>query len=599
MLNFKNMTNIKTQRKPYNFNKGLIMKHIKIFRQALLLVLLVSFVSCDDFLNVTDLDDIDITTTFQTEEDMTMALNHLYLSLPEADLEDNLWASDPDQAYFVPYFWTDDAVHRNINGAGYNGSDYSWSSSTRCLRTFYRYNDIADINFFLENLPDVSFDLASTKNQYEAEARFFRAWIYESMCFAYGGVPLVTTLLDPSDQPARDDREDVFDYVISELDEIVDMLPESYDADNEGRITSGAALALKARAYLNAIGWHDDVDAMYEGAAEACEEIISSGVYALSDGIEGYENQFNGEEDLVSTETVLARIYIEDGESGETASRICRQLNLKGAWTGTNSSGVGQRRPGFSSDFIEEVQTINGLFPADDPEYDPTDPWTNRDPRLAVCAILSGDTVPSSSSADDDYIFQPHPDISPSTDNISGLNCPTGYAFKKYVDYDLSDQYYGTIDLKLIRYSEVLLMYAEAMAGQGDDATALTYLDMVRDRVGMPKYADIGLPTVTRGTTGNDMIDAILLERRYEFAGEGPQRWFDIFRYKLADQVITSVYGIPQDSSKPGDLTGDKYSAGLSTGFEREWPDDDHYYLLPIWSTFMDDNENLVQNSGY
>ncbi len=573
------------------------MKYIKIYKLTFMLAFFVAFASCDGFLDVTDLDDIDETTTFQTESDMTMALNHLYLSLPEADLEDNLYGADPDQAYFVPYFWTDDAVHRNINGAGYNGSDYSWSSSTRALRTFYRYADIADINLFLEYLPDATFDDEDTRDQYEAEARFFRAWIYESMCFAYGDVPLVTTTLDPSDEPFQEDRDVVFDYVISELDEIVDMLPSSYDSDNEGRITSGAVLALKARAYLNAIGWASDVDAMYEGAAEACEEIISSGVYALADGIDGYEDQFNGDDDLISTETVLARIYIEDGESGETASRICRQLNLKGAWTGTNSSGVGQRRPGFSSDFIEEVQTINGLFPADDSEYDPTDPWTNRDPRLAVCAILPGDTVPASSSYDDDYVFEPHPDIAPSTDDIKGVNCPTGYAFRKYIDYDLADQYYGTIDLKLIRYSEVLLMYAEAMAGQGDDATALTYLDMVRDRVGMPKYADIGLPTVTRGTTGDDMIDAILLERRYEFAGEGPQRWWDIFRYKIADQVITSVYGIPYDADKPGDLEGDKYSAGLSTGFERVWSD--HYYLLPIWSTFMDDNENLVQNDGY
>jgi hypothetical protein len=573
------------------------MKYIQTYKLTFLLALLVGFASCDDFLEVTDLDDVDITTTFQTESDMTMALNHLYLSLPEADLEDNLYGADPDQAYFVPYFWTDDAVHRNINGAGYNGSDYSWSSSTRALRTFYRYADIADINLFLEYLPDATFDDEDTRDQYEAEARFLRAWIYESMCFAYGGVPLVTSTLDADAQPARDDRDVVFDYVISELDEIVSMLPESYDSDNEGRITSGAAYALKARAYLNAIGWQDDVDAMYEGAADACEAIISSGVYSLADGIDGYEDQFNGDEDLVSNETVLARIYIEDGNSGETASRICRQLNLKGAWTGTNSSGVGQRRPGFSSDFIEEVQTINGLFPADDPEYDPTDPWTNRDPRLAVCAILSGDTLPASSSYDDDYIFQPHPSVSPSTDNISGTNCPTGYAFRKYIDYDLADQYYGTIDLKLIRYSEVLLMYAEAMAGQDDDATALTYLDMVRDRVGMPKYAEIGLPTVTRGTTGDDMIDAILLERRYEFAGEGPQRWWDIFRYKIADQVITTVYGIAKDKDTPGDLDGDKYSAGLSTGFEREWSD--HYYLLPIWSTFMDDNENLVQNDGY
>ncbi len=589
------MINSKTQRQLFYLNKAIIMKHINLYIVVVLMVLAATFSSCDDFLDVTDLDDIDITTTYQTEDDMTMALNHLYLSLPEADLEDPVYSFNPCQAYFKPYFWTDDACHRNINGAGYNGSDFSWSDGTLALSSFYRYNDLADINLFLEYLPDVSFDDEDTKEQYEAEARFFRAWIYESMCFAYGGVPLVTTTLEADAQPARDDRETVFDYVISELDEIEDMLPESYDSENQGRITSGAVLALKARAYLNAIGWQDDIDAMYEGAEEACAEIINSGIYALSDGIEGFENQFNGEEDLISTETVLSRINIEDGTSGETASRISRQINLKGAWRGSNGS-VGQRRAGYSSVFIEEVQTINGLFPADDPSYDPTNPWINRDPRLAVSAVLPGDTVPAASGADDDYVFLPHPDYG-TTDKLNGTNCPTGYSFRKYLDYDLDDMYYGTIDLKIIRYSEVLLMYAEALAGQGDDANALIYLDMVRDRVGMPKYADIGLPTVTRGTTGNDMIDAILLERRYEFAGEGPQRWFDIWRYKLGDQVITSVYGIPQDAATPGDLDGEKYSAGLSTGFEREWSD--YYYLLPIYSTVMDDNENLTQNPGY
>ena len=573
------------------------MKYIKIYKLIFILSLLVAITSCNGFLDVTDLDDLDITTTFQTESDMKLALNHLYLSLPEADLEDNLWGADPDQAFFVPYFWTDDAVHRNINGAGYNGSDYNWSSTTRALRTFYRYADIADINLFLEYLPDATFDDEDLREQYDGEARFLRAWIYESMCFAYGGVPLVTTTIDADAQPARDSREDVFDFVISELDEIADELPETYDSENEGRITRGAVYALKARAYLNAIGWHDNVDSMYIYAAEACKKIIDSNVYSLSDGIEGYENQFNGVEDLESKETILSRIYIEGGTSGETASRITRQINLKGAWTGTNSSGVGQRRPGYTSDFIEEVQTINGIFPKDDPDYDPANPWINRDPRLAVCAILPGDTVPAASGYDDDYIFQPHPDIGSSTDDIKGVNCPTGYAFRKYLDFDLADQYYGTIDLKLIRYSEVLLMYAEAMAGQGDDATALTYLNKVRNRVGMPSYTLNTLPDITRGTTGNDMIDAILLERRIEFAGEGPQRWWDIFRYKIADQVITSVYGIPYSTTEPGDLTGPKYSAGLSTGFERVW--DDHYYLLPIWSTFMDDNENLEQNPGY
>lgn len=593
---------IKTYYDFSNFYKLLKMKSTKQYKPIVLLVLLVTFVSCNDFLEVEDLDDLDITTVFQTEEDMTAALNHLYLSLPEADLEDNLFAPEPDQPYLVPYFWTDDAVHRNINGAGVNASDFLWGDNTRALRSFYRYQDIADINFFLEELPNASFETESTRDRYSAEARFLRAWIYESMVLAYGDVPLLKNTVSPLDEPLQTPREEVFDFVISELDEIEDILPwpSEYAAEDVGRITKGAVLALKSRAYLNAIGWRSDVSAMYDGAETACEEIINSGEYALASGIDGFAEQFTRASDLTSSETVLARIYVEAVDAGQISSRIGRQIALRGTYRGSGGGGTNQRRPGYSSDFIEEVQTINGIFPKDDPAYDPADPWTNRDPRLAISAVLPGDnTLPATDGIDVIYDYQPHPDINPSLDNFGDVNCPTGYAFRKYLDYDVAIPEQGGADLKIIRYSEILLMYAEALAAQGDDARALMYLDMVRDRVGMPLYADIGLPTVTRGTTGDQMIDAILLERRYEFAGEGPQRWFDIWRYRLGDQVIGQVYALPEDASLPGDLDGPKFEAGGdgSQTFARVWSDT--YYLLPFFSTFLNDNTELNQNDGY
>ncbi|WP_336891840.1 RagB/SusD family nutrient uptake outer membrane protein [Flavicella sp.] len=561
-----------------------------------MLTLLVMLTSCgEDFLDVQNLNDLDITTVYKTEEDLTLALNHLYFSLPRLDLEDDLNSQNSDQAYLVPYFWTDDAVHRSISGAGTNGSDFLWGDNTRSLRTFYRYQDIADINFFLEALPDATFTTEENRVRFAAEARFLRAWIYESMVFAYGDVPLLTNTIGPAEQPFRTPRQEVFNFVISELDEIDDILPERYDETSDaGRITKGAVLALKSRAYLNAIGWNSNVSEMYAGAEAACEEIINSNVYSLASGIDGFAEQFTSASDLTSSETILSTIYLIDVH----VSRIARQIGLKGAFRGTDGGDTPQRRPGYSSDFIEEVQTINGLFPKDDTSYDPANPWENRDPRLAVSVVLPGDTLPAAAGLDVDYIYQPHVEIAPSTDNFGGVNCPTGYAFRKYLDYSLATLVEGDTDLKVIRYSEILLMYAEALAGQGEDGSALGYLNQVRNRVGMPSYTLATLPIIIRGTTGDGMIDAILLERRYEFAGEGPQRWFDIWRYKLGDQVITSVYALPINEDEPGDL-GDKYPAGgeNSTTFTRTW--DDRNYLLPIWSTYLDANTNLTQNPGW
>lgn len=584
-----------TQHKSIQSIKKFNMKYIKAYKIILLVTLLSTLVSCNDFLEVEDLDQYELTNLYQTEEDLIFALDFLYFSLPTANLEDNVFAIDSDQAYLLPYFWTDDATHRNINGAGFNGSDFVWSENTRALRSFYRYQDIADINFFLEALPGASFTTEANRARFGAEARFLRAWIYESMLFAYGDVPLLTNTIAPTEQPTRTPRQEIFDFVITELDEIDDLLPNSYNTENLGRITKGAALALKARTYLNAIGWVSDVNAMYAGAEAACDEIINDiGVYSLVPGIDGFKAQFTVDSDLVSPETILARhCALETGTNRED-NKLSRQIALRGSYA---NSGTGQRRAGYSSDFIEEVQTINGLFPKDDPSYDPTNPWVNRDPRLGASAVLSGDIVPATSGLDDEYEFQPHPNIDPSRDNIETVNSPTGYLFRKYLDYTAVDMEDAETDLKIIRYSEVLLMYAEALAGQGRDDEALPYLDEVRDRVGMPKYADIGLPTVTRGTTGNQMIDAILLERRYEFAGEGPQRWFDIWRYKLADQVIKPVFGIPVSETEPGDLVGEKFRASNNDSFERVW--DDKYYLLPIFLPFLDANTNLTQNPNY
>ncbi|MBU2998008.1 RagB/SusD family nutrient uptake outer membrane protein [Cellulophaga baltica] len=552
------------------------------------ILILAYFSSCsEDFLEIVDSDEYSADALYQDEDDMENALNGLYLYLPGGDIT---------STNITPYFWTDDAVHRNINdGSGtIRESDYNWTTTSNVLDDFYKYTAIANINYFLEKLPDATYTDEDTRSQHEAEARFIRAYIYEEMLFAYGDVVLLTSTISTDEYPSRDDREEVFDFIISELEEIQDDLQLSYTSDDYGRITQGAVLALKARTYLKALHWYSDTSTLYAAAEEACAEIIAGGQYSLVDGIDGFESLFSNSGDG-NSEAILSSIYIETYRT----HGLARQLAQKGSWIGSSATFANnQSRPGYSSDFIEEVQTINGLFPADDSEYDPADPWTNRDPRLAVSVVLPGDLLPSKTDSDEDYEYQPHPSIGTTTDDINKTSAPTGYGFRKYIDYDLDALDQGDVDIELIRYAEVLLMYAEALAGQGRDGEALTYLDMVRDRVGMPKYADIGLPTVTRGTTGNTMIDAILLERRYEFAGEGQQRWWDIWRYQLGNQVITQVYGIPTSTTEPGDLVGEKYKASNSdTQYARVW--DDKYYLLPISQTVLDANPNITQNEGW
>lgn len=563
---------------------------MKKFIVPTFLALFLLFNGCDGFLDVSDLDELSSESVFKTQTDMGFALNQIYTFLPEPDL-----ASEGE---LVPYFWTDDAVHRNINAEGRMGSDFNWSTVsqtgvTYILDDFYRYDEIADINFFLEALPDAAYTDESLRERHGAEARFIRAWLYERMIFAYGDVALITEVIPVDALPSRNPRKEVFNWLISELEEIAPILPEQYEGNDIGRFTKWAALALKARAHINAIGWHDDVSGMYAAAEEACAEIINSGEFELAEGIEGFKAQFSNSSDLLSSETILSNIFIPELRTQPLARRIAP----KGSWRGPAARyGNNQSRAGYTADFIEEVQTINGVFPKDDPQYDPANPWVNRDPRLRASVVLPGDELPAKGDPENTYEYQPHPAIPPNTDDITRPSNPTGYGFKKYLDYSLEALDQGFSDYKIIRYSEILLMYAETLAARGNNEEALEYLDKVRARVGMPLYADIGLPAITRGTTGNAMIDAILLERRYEFAGEGPQRWFDIWRYKLGDQVIGQVYGIPESTELPGDLNGPKFKPD-GEKYNRVWQD--KFYLLPIRQSILDANPNISQNPGW
>ena len=150
------------------------MRNIKIILSIMLLGFLSS---CSDFLDVTDLDELTSDSVFQSETDMVFALNAIYNYLPVGG------ANEGDE--FVPYFWTDEAIHRNINSQGRFESDFNWITVSQpgnnyVLDDFYRYDRIADINFFLEAIPQAEYSTEELRNRHAAEARFIRALIYGS-----------------------------------------------------------------------------------------------------------------------------------------------------------------------------------------------------------------------------------------------------------------------------------------------------------------------------------------------------------------------------------------------------------------------------------
>lgn len=551
----------------------------------MLISLAVSSSACEDFLDREPGDTYSESSAYQSMEDMVAALNNLYTFLPGGQMNPNQFGTYD----LLTYIWTNDGLRRNTNGQTF-GADLTWTASDGHVAIFYRYSEIRDINEFISRLKNAQLDDTELVSRMEKEARFIRAMQYERMLFAYGDVPLLTEPTPPDFFPERTPRRDVFDFVIAELDAIGDLpMADEYAAADRGRITRGAVLALKARAYLNAIGWHPDKAAMYAGAEAACEAIVNNGRYQLESGIEGFRFLFTKAADNNSSEKILETQYMEDIRTHD----LTRSYTPFGSYTGPQGPDNNFTAVGATGALIESFQTLNGLKPADDPSYDPAHPWENRDPRFRASFILPGDTLPAKGTGELTYVFQPHPAIGSPDDDITGRVNPTGYNFRKYVDYTLSSTGLDYTNLSVIRYAEVLLMYAEALAGQGKDTEALAYLNMVRERVAMPAYTLAALPEV-EASTGNDLIDAILLERRFEFVAEGPQRWLDIWRYKLGAAVFSEgvAYGIPKSTTEPGDLQGEKYVA-----LQRKW--DDRLYLLPIPLAALDANPSLTQNPGY
>ena len=246
------------------------MKRIrnKIVSIFALVVLLSSCSS--DFLNRFPLDSPSSSTFFSNETELVLALNSAYRSL--------YWIS----SHNVPYImWLDGSTDITWTRGNYvNMLDLQGGQVTTETNLFYDtwnfyYNSIMRCNNILENMYRAQ-DVVSEEfyNRIEAEARFLRAWNYGFLVSLYGGVPLVTTMLQLEDaQMPRTDKEDILRFIFDDLDFAATHLPLSWKASDEGRATRGAALTYKARIAL----YHGE----YETAAAAAKEVIDLNTYSL------------------------------------------------------------------------------------------------------------------------------------------------------------------------------------------------------------------------------------------------------------------------------------------------------------------------------
>ena len=427
------------------------------------------------------------------------------------------------------------------------------------------FGAVARTNILLANIdriPAANID-ATRKARYVAEARFLRGVFYLQLVSMFGDVPMPLVPLTDAEARAlaNTPAARIYDQILADFDAAAPALPNSYTGADVGRATKGAALAFKARAALYASRW--------QIAADAAKAVMDMGIYTL---YPNYENLFlyAGEN---SSEIIFARKY------SKTAQATGQNNNIFGEFGPPSNSAAGHVVPIRA--LIDSYQMTDGQSIATSPLYNPAwdKMYNNRDPRLAATVLYPGASWDGRT-----YDSRPRPiSTRPEAINLQDETTPvTGYNIRKYIDLtDKTDRGNGGIDIILMRYADVLLMYAEAKVALGQaDALALGAINLVRARVSMPL-----LTAVTEAD--------VRYERRAELAFEG-LRLFDIRRWKIAEQVMPTQA-----------VTGINYSAtagvvGLTAtvpASARAFPV--RNYLWPIPQAELDLNKNLKQNAGF
>lgn len=345
-----------------------------------------------------------------------------------------------------------------------------------------QYQNINLCNQVLDNIPGIEMDL-SLKNRLLAEAKFVRAYSYFRLVRAFGGVRLHLTTPKTPEQfnMPRSSREQVYAAIEKDLDEAAAVLPASYAAADLGRATKGAALALHAKVAMYQQKWSQ--------VLSLTNTVMSLGYSLLPD----FDSSFR----------------LNHENSSESIFEIQCEYN-----PGTKDASNSQ----YSQ--IQGVRAQVGYWGFNSPSLALADAFEEGDPRREGTILFVGTTTPQG-----DLITAAPGD-------------PVRYSHKPYVPfstaYDNNNPRGGQQNIRAIRYSDVLLMNAEAANELNNPGQALSSLEQVRLR------ARQGNPAILPKVTTTDQAAlraAIYHERHVELAMES-DRYFDVIRQGRAAAVF-------------------------------------------------------------
>lgn len=525
----------------------------RIIQLSVCTLLLMSFSRCSSFLEEPVLGQENLDTYFQTEEECLKQLAGAYqgifwddwwqISAPSVGFEmasDDLWMGNTTQSQ-------SDCIRT---------AHYGNPSQDGPLSNYwqYRYKSILRCNIVIMKVQNAPITNETLRSRIVAEAKFLRAFNYFELVKNFGGVPLMLEMKLPSEVMGikRSSAEETYKQIEQDLQDAIANLPtrSQYPAADLGRATKGAAMGYLGKAYL--------YQGKYTEAAQVLGEIINTNEYDL----------------LPNFGDVWS---IEHNNSIESLFEVQYSSNISYNLGGRLPVFTGSRNDAGWSWGLPTSNLEKAFIDAGDAE------------RLKWTIIKNGDDV-----AGDDAPEAQNYVIAPDQHKSARINR------KFYIPHSLRptpyDANHNNLNHRLLRFADVLLMYAEATNALGRDGDAQQALNRVRGR------ASVNLPAVT--STGTALRDAIRMERRLELALEF-QRLYDIRRWTDSNgkKAIANIMGPngsfvrynTQESTDEYERANQKEASNKGITFQ-----ENRDLLFPIPNSEIQlSGGSLVQNPGF
>ena len=595
----------------------------RIYYTIAIALIFIGAASCEkDFLNQKPLDKYAEDAVWSDPGLAQSFVNNIYFGIPHG-FSLIMMSSMVDETMLVHGFGTANVTNSLITPSDLSiFGDPFWTRQGG-MNWSYKYEFVRAANVFFENIDKVPFDKPEDRASMKGEVYFLRGYLYHDLVSMYGGVPLIKKAYGLKDnfEVPRNTYAECIDYITSQLDSAAALLPLIQSGINKGRATKGAALALKARVLLYAASdlynsnaaWANgankelvgyvggDRTARWQAAKNAAKAVIDLGVYSLyqpgtpatpEEATKKYANIFLSKE---TSEDIYVRYFTprtDEGWAGYNPG-LYQSPNGWHGWGG--NTPIGQ--------MVDSYEMADGTkFSWSNPAQMAT-PYANRDPRFYASINYEGavwrprplDVAPKDPVGiiQTGYYKKPDGSTQAGLDTRNGgieewNGTFTGYYMRKFIDPTVNAQFIKQdLPWRHIRYSEILLNYAEACIGLGQEAEAKTYINMLRSRVGMPAVTE----------SGQALVDRYQNERRIELAFED-HRFFDVRRWLIAPEAYATAKGVRIDGTM--DASGAIQPArtySIITAQSRNW--NPRFYFLPITLDEMNRNKKLVQNPLY